>query len=114
MGINIKFILCGSICTDDVLDFVRVRVEEGKGGGPKPNPITRFGSETVHYRHNLSFELKHLLKTFLHVVHILWVEEVETNFAQQLGWRITQQVEDPLIDESEFAVRRMTRDEFYK
>ena len=98
--------------THNVLDFVSVRVQKSKGRRSKPNPIARLGTESVHDRHDLTFQFENLLKTFFHMIDIFWVEKIETNFPQQLWWWISEQVKRSLINKSKFSVGWVTRNKF--
>lgn len=42
------YILDIGVGTDDVLNFIRVGVLEGKGAGSHPEPFPVFGSESEH------------------------------------------------------------------
>lgn len=42
------YILDVGVGTDDVLNFIRVGVLEGKGAGSHPEPFPVFGSESEH------------------------------------------------------------------
>lgn len=49
------YILDIGVGTDDVLNFIRVGVLEGKGAGSHPEPFPVFGSESEHDWQNLAF-----------------------------------------------------------
>lgn len=53
-----------------------------------------------------------LIKVLLHVILVLWVEEVVATFSQQIGRHIAENVHHALIDKGKFAIHGMSRDEF--
>jgi len=92
---------------DDVLEIVRVGVEEGERVGPEPEPLAVLGSEPVHEVHDLALHLDHTLETLLHVRPVLGVDEVEARLAQKLLRRVAEQVHQSLVSERELSVGRM-------
>ena len=52
------YILCGTVCADNVLDFICVWILEAKTGCSQPYPFSIFGTEAIHNGHHLSFQLQ--------------------------------------------------------
>lgn len=95
------------VCADDVFHLIRVRIKESECRRPEPDPITGLGPDSVHDRHDLSFEFQHLLKTLLHMANVLRVEEIKAYLAQQFRRGISKQIKNSLVDERKFSIRRM-------
>lgn len=61
---------------DDVLDLIRVGVLEGEAAGADQHPLPVLGSEPIHDRQHLAFQLDHLLEALPQMALILGVAEL--------------------------------------